>query len=161
MNVHLNWNKKIFSSRYVIYEKGSQVGTLKSNSFSQKVYGELYRKSYTFRVKGFLKQEAEIIEDDSQRVVGLITFSSFRAKANLQFEGNNVLWKYDNLWSTKWSLTDETGLIIKYDSSFTGGQIESNLKGSLLLLAGLFITNYYYAQVTVIMLCVVAILLIR
>lgn len=111
-------------------------------------------------MKGFLKQKAEIIEDNTQKVIGLIVFSNFRTKVHVQFEGKSVLWKYDNLWCTKWSFTDQTGLILTCDGSFTAGRIDSSFENVSLLLVGFFITHYYYSQLTVIMLCVITILLV-
>ncbi|MCK3683360.1 hypothetical protein [Maribellus sp. YY47] len=60
----------------------------------------------------------------------------------------SVNWKYDNVWNTKWSLFDHEGIEIKYAGSSTNGRIESNSDDALLLITGLFVTNYYW-QVSV------------
>ncbi|MBZ4192270.1 hypothetical protein [Niabella beijingensis] len=150
MKVLLSWKKNLFSDLYTIYENNLQIGTLRGNSFSQSAYSELYGKSYTFKTKGFLRQHTEIIEEPTQTVIGIITLDNLWTKANIKLHGKEVHWKYENLSNTKWRVSDETGLSIKYATSLTTGRIESNSMDLPLLLAGLFVTNYYWKMSLVI-----------
>ena len=57
---------------------------------------------------------------------------------------------YDNLWNTRWSIFNSEWIDIKYSGSLTSGQIDSNIDDALLLLSGLFVTNYYWQMTIVI-----------
>jgi len=64
-------------------------------------------------------------------------------KATLTFGNRIVFWKYNNMWNTKWSIYDSDNIKIDYAGSTTGGLIDSSIDDDLLLLSGLFVTNYY------------------
>jgi hypothetical protein len=69
-------------------------------------------------------------------------------RATIKVHGKNVNWQYDNRWQTRWSLRSAEGTLIEYAGSSTGGQAEANTDDELLLLTGLFVTNYYW-QMTI------------
>ena len=148
MNTNLKWKKSLFSSTYSIYSNDQLIGKLKDKSFSQTAYGELNGKKYIFKTKGFFKQHTEIFDNKDNKLIGEITYNNWMTKASLLVNNKKTNWKYDNLWNTKWSIFDSEGIEIKYTGSSTSGQIDSNSDDSLLLLSGLFVTNYYW-QVTI------------
>jgi hypothetical protein len=74
-------------------------------------------------------------------------------KATIILNEQTLEWKYENLWSTKWSISNSEGIEINFSGYSTNGQIESNTDDALLLLSGLFVTNYYW-QVTFVVLFV-------
>jgi len=160
METKLTWKKKLFSELYTIYKDDVQVGSLKDNSFSQTAQGELYGRSYIFKTKSFLTHDMEIIDESSQKIVGNITYRSLGTKASINLEGKTMQWKSDNLWNTKWSIMDETGLNIKYSGSSTGGEINASSNDAAILLAGLLITNYYW-QLSMVILIVLVIVITR
>ncbi|NQU87836.1 MAG: hypothetical protein HQ541_18975 [Mariniphaga sp.] len=69
-------------------------------------------------------------------------------KAYIDYMGKLINWRYENMWNTKWSIYDSEGNHIKYQGSSTNGRINTNLDNDLLLLTGLYITNYYW-QLTI------------
>lgn len=144
MKSNLKWKKQLFSSTYSIYSNNQFVGKLKDKSFSQKAIGEFNGKEYTFKTKGFFNQNTEIIDNEKNKVIGKITYSNWKTKATLSIIDKSIYWKYDNVWNTKWSLFDNKGIEIKYTGTSSSGQIESNTDDALLLLSGLFVTNYYW-----------------
>lgn len=75
-------------------------------------------------------------------------------KANINIEDQLILWKYDNIWNTKWSMKDSEGLKIESFNSTTSGRINSNSEDELLLLISLFATNYYKQMTIVVMVAV-------
>ena len=154
MQTSLRWKKGLFSSTYCIYSNDQLIGKLKDKTFSQSADGELNGKKYTFKTKGFFKQRTEIRNDKDNKVIGEITYNNWMTKATLLILNKKTNWKYDNLWNTKWSIFDSEGLKIKYTGSSTRGQIDSNTDDDLLLLSGLFVTNYYW-QMTIVVLIVV------
>jgi hypothetical protein len=123
---------------------GQQIGKIKDKTFSQTANGELNGKEYTFKTKGFFKQHTEIIDRSENKVVGEITYNNWMTKATILVNTKKINWKYDNLWNSKWSIYNSEGVNIKYSGSSTSGQIDSNTDDSLLILCGLFVTNYYW-----------------
>jgi len=148
MQTKLTWKKNFFSNLYGIYSNGQQVGKLKDKTFSQIANGELNGKEYTFKTKGFFKQQTEIIDNSENKVIGEIIYNNWMTKATISIDNKTINWKYDNIWNTKWSIFNSEGIKIQYSGSSTSGQIDSNIDDALLLLSGLFVTNYYW-QMTV------------
>lgn len=140
--------KEFFSNLYSIYSNGQQIGKLKDKTFSQISNGELNGKEYTFKTKGFFKQHTEIIDNSENKVLGEIIYNNWMTKANILIENKTINWKYDNLWNTKWSIFNSKRIKIQYSGLSTSGQIDSNINDELLLLSGLFVTNYYW-QMTI------------
>ncbi|SRR6056297_17229 len=154
MQKKLKWEKGVFSNLYKIYSNGEQIGNLKDKSFSQSGIGVLDNKEYLFKTKGFFKQKTQIIDTAEKKVVGEINYSNWMTKATITINDKTVNWKYDNVWNTKWSVFNSEGINIEYSGSSTGGQIETNIDDALLLLSGLFVTNYYW-QITIVILVAV------
>ena len=150
MQTNLKWKKGLFSNCYSIYSDGQLIGKLNDNSFSQSANGELNGKRYNFKTKGFIKQKTQILEASSNKVIGEITFDNWMTKADITLLDKKAKLKYDNLWNTKWRIFDSEGLEIKF-TGCSNGQIDSNTDDPLLLLSGLFVSNYYM-QMTVVVL---------
>ncbi|SHF01134.1 hypothetical protein SAMN05444274_103242 [Mariniphaga anaerophila] len=144
MRIRLTWKKALFSSTYSIYSNEKIVGALTGKYFAQTASGELNGKKYTFRTKGILKQETEIFDSRENKVVGRILYGNWMSNATLELPDKSVSWAYDNLWNTKWHVVDAEGTKIKYGGTSTSGEIESNTDDALLLLSGLFVTNYFW-----------------
>lgn len=156
MQSKLKWRKNFFSNLYSIYSNGQKIGILKGKTFSQTSNGELNGRKYTFKTKGFFKQHTEIIDDSENKVIGEITYNNWMTKATISVDYKKNNWKYDNLWNTKWSVFNTEGIDIKYSGSSTSGQIDANTDDSLLLLSGLFVTNYYWQMTIVVVIAVFA-----
>jgi hypothetical protein len=150
----LNWKKGFFSDTYRIYANKQQIGKLKNKTFSQTSVGEIKGKKYTFKTKGFFKQQTEIIDNSDNSVIGKITYNNWMSKASLSIRNKQFSWKYENFWNTKWSLNDSDGVQINYKGSSKSGQINSKTDNDLLLLTGLYVTNYYW-QMTIVIIMVV------
>jgi hypothetical protein len=154
MQTSLRWEKGLFSRAYSIYSNNQLIGQLKDKTFSQSSDGELNGKKYNFKTKGFLKQKTEIRDATNNKVIGEIIYNSWMTKADLIILNKKVNWKYDNLWNTRWRIFDSTGTEIKYSGSSTRGRIDSNTDDSVLLLSGLFVTNYYWQTTVAILIAV-------
>ncbi len=150
MNKKLNWKKGLLSDTYRIYSNYQQIGELRNSMFSQTAIGEINGKEYTFKTKGFFTQYTEIYDNAENSVIGEITYGSWMNKAFISIRNKDINWKYDNMWNTKWSLKDSKGTQINYAGSSTGGKIDSNVDDDLLLLTGLYVTNYYWQMTLII-----------
>ena len=154
MTTNFNWKKGIFANEYSIYSDGKPVGRLKEKTFSQTALGELNDKKYVFKTKGFLKQRTDILDASESKLIGKINYNSWMNKAAITVNGKTVSWKYNNAWNTKWSLYDTGGTLVKYAGSGGKGQIQSDIADELLILSGLYVTNYYW-QMTIVVLVAV------
>jgi hypothetical protein len=144
MRTQLNWGKGIFSNTFEIFSDGVAVGNLKENTWRQSADGELFGKRYLFKTKGFFKQETQIMDANNGSLLGTIKYNYWKTKATIEYIDRVFNWKYDNLWNTKWSISDLNGVQVKYQGSSSKGKIELNEQNELLLLTGLYITNYYW-----------------
>ncbi|TVQ85928.1 MAG: hypothetical protein EA393_13050 [Bacteroidetes bacterium] len=157
MKMNLTWSKGLFSSRYQIYSNGKQLGNLTDKPLSRTTKGMFNGKEYLFRNSGFFKQHTEIIDCSDNKVIGRIDYNSWRSKATITVNGRRFNWKYDNLWSTRWSISDSNGTSVKFTSSTTKGHIDADTDNGLLILYGLFIKNYYLQVAFIVILVAVII----
>jgi len=58
------------------------------------------------------------------------------------------------VWQTKWSVFDDNHLCIEFAGKFSKGTIEFEEDNDLLVLTGLFVTNYYRQAMVAILMAV-------
>ena len=150
----LSWKRGFFSSTCQIFSGEAYIGELANYTFKQTAEGVIRNKRYLFRTKGLFKQETQIIDGVSDRVIGNITYNSMMSKATIEFSDRTVSWKYDNTWQTKWRLYDTLGIYMKFAGGTSKGTIECEEDNDLLVLTGLFVTNYYQQAMIAIMVAV-------
>ena len=143
MSSVLTWKKGWFSCAYQILAGDIHIGTLKEKHFSQSAIGTIGGKRYKFRMKGLLRQQTEIIDLEENEVVGSISYSCWRPKATVTFGDQQMQWKYRNLWETKWELSDFAGGSLYFKGCGTKGSVEMQKRDDFMVLAGLYISNYY------------------
>jgi len=144
METKLKWKKPTFKETYEIYSNGALVGTLKENIWKQIANGTLNGKKVIFKTKGFIKPRTLIIDPDTQATLGKITYNLLLTKARIESARSVANWKYDNIWGTKWSISNSEGVHIRFRGSSSKGTIEHLMQDDLLILTGLFVTNYYW-----------------
>ena len=154
MQTGLRWKKELFSNTYKIFANGGQTGSLTDRPFSRSAIGELNGKRYTFQTIGTFRQRTEILNREKNRVIGEINYNSMMTRATISLESGTFNWKYENIRNTKWRIFGAAGLEISYNGSFRGGHIVSSTEDELLLLSGLFVTNYYWQMTLVIVIAV-------
>lgn len=150
----INWKKGILSSRYRLYSGEEFLGELTNHSFKQNAVGVIKNKKYVFITKGLFKQETRIMDGDSNKVLGRITYNSMMSKADIELSERMVSWKYDNGWHSRWSLFDEKGTLLKFAGGSSKGSIEFENEDLLLILTGLYVTNYYQQAMIAILVAV-------
>jgi hypothetical protein len=159
MKTILNWKKGMFSSNYEIYSHGKFIGSLREHTWNQSGDGQLNWKGYHFKTTGFLQQVTQILGSDNFTPIGKITYNSWKTKATITYSDQPFYWKYNNAWNTKWSLYNYTeGIKVKYQGTSSKGTIETDEENELLVLTGLYITNYYWqTSVAVLVACFIPI----
>ena len=143
MKTQLNWKKGAFSTYYKIFSRGQSIGHLHDRTFKRYSDGEIRNKKYRFQTHGVFKQHTEIIDQESHKAIGSIQYNSWMNKAEIKIQNRSYYWKYDNAWQTKWSISDEKGILLNYAGGMTKGSIEGENPNDLPVLCGLFVTNYY------------------
>jgi hypothetical protein len=146
----LNWKKGLFSKSYDIYSNTSLIGILKENTWSSSAEGSINGKKYIFKTQGVFKQSTQIIDVENGAVVGYITYNSWMTKAMIENLGIIAFWKFDNFWYSKWSIVGQDGNEMHFEGSSGKGRILLRKDNDLLVLTGLFITNYYWQMMIII-----------
>jgi len=154
MKTTLIWKKGFLKKVYEIYSNNSPIGKLVENTWSSSAEGEINNKKYQFKTQGFFKQETQIIDAESNSVIGTIVYNTFMTRATIKYLGQIAYWKYNNIWSTKFSITDNVGNQISFHGSSSNGKLEFDQPNDLLVLTGLYVTNYYW-QMTVVTLIII------
>jgi len=142
METHFTWKTKIFSRKFDIFQYEKYVGELKKKSMSRKTTGEMNGREFIFETKGFFKHETRIINKADNSFAGTIGFSSWKSKAVITYMNKEYKWQFDNFFRTRWNLSDENGFLIKYQSHYFNGTIDSYTNDEALILTGFFIRNY-------------------
>lgn len=139
----MNWTKGALSSTYKIFEHGRQVGHLHDKALKQRSEGEIRGRKFRFKTNGFFKQHTQIIDLQTDMQIGSIQYNSWMNKAEIELNNKKYHWKYDNGWQTKWSIADDSGQSLRFAGGMSKGSVEGNNPDDLLVLCGLFVTNYY------------------
>ena len=143
MNIILHWKKAFLCNAIKIYSAEGVIGQLKEYNWKQTAEGEINKQKFKYRTSGFFNQVTEIIVPSTNYIVGKIEYNTWRSRATLTYLDQKFFWQYDNLWQTKWSITNDHGLRIAFEGSLGKGSIEGEDISEFLVLAGLFVTNYF------------------
>jgi|WetSurMetagenome_2_1015567.scaffolds.fasta_scaffold00001_514 hypothetical protein len=143
METHFTWKVKFLSNKYEIYQYENRTGEIINKAFSRSASGNLNGKKLLFNIKGFFRQETRILDAETESVIADVVISSWKSRATITYNNKEFTWQHDNFWNTKWSISDVTGTIVKYHSSGTGGEILAYTNDEVLILAGLFVKNYF------------------
>lgn len=150
----LNWKRGAFSTTCRIFSGEKAIGELTNSAFKQTAHGVIHNRRCLFKTKGLFKQETRILDGVSHQLIGKITYNSWMNKATIQFTDRTLFWKYDNGWQTRWSLYDDQGILMKFAGGSSKGTIECEEEDDLMVLTGMFVTNYYQQAMIAIMVAV-------
>ena len=142
MEIQYNWKTKLFSKKFDIYQHEILKGELYKENWSRKVNGELNIRRVMFETKGIFKYETTIIDLQGEMTIGTIKFTNWKAKSTISYQNKDYKWQFDNFLRSKWSLSDENGVIIRYHSHAFTGIIVSYTRDEILILTGFFIRNF-------------------
>lgn len=149
MKTTLLWKKGLFKKTYEIYSENYSVGKLVENQWCSSAEGEIYNKKYKFNTQGFFKHKTQIIDADSNAPIGTIVYNTFMTKATIEYLGQIAYWRYNNIWNTRFSITDNAGNQISFHGSASNGKLEFEQPNDLLVLTGLYVTNFYWQMAVV------------
>ena len=148
--IKMKWEKGLFSSKYRLLDKDIEIGEFKNPAFNSSSFGTLGETKLKFKAKGIFSSETEIIDLNLDQSIGSIKFNSWGSKAEIRISDKKYIWKYDNFWHSKWSISENGEQLIRYKSSSSSGEIESMVDNELLLLCGFYVYNYYITLIIII-----------
>jgi hypothetical protein len=142
METQLSWKTKLFRNRFEIYRDNILTGKLRKENWSWKVKGELNERKIMFETKGFFRHKTQIINLDDNYEIGQVNYHKWKAKSTIEYNNKEYKWQFDNFFRTRWSVSNENGVLIKYHSHGFYGTINSYTKDEIMILTGLFIRNF-------------------
>jgi hypothetical protein len=74
--------------------------------------------------------------------LGNIKYSTWKAKSSILYQDKEYSWQFDNFLRSKWSISNENGVMIKFHSRALTGIIISYTRDEILILTGFFIRNF-------------------
>lgn len=151
MNSVLTWKKGVFSCTYNLMAGDIHVGALKDKAFSFSSIGSIEDSRYKFQMRGHLNPKTEIIDMETNALIGEIKYSCWHRSAKIQLGDRLLHWKFNTIWENKWSLYDEDGTQLDFSGCSTKGSVSMNEHDGLMVLIGLYISNYYWQLATVLM----------
>lgn len=146
----INWKKGVFTFKYRLFDNNVEIGEFNQPTFSSTSIGKIRETKLKFKKEGFFSSEAKIIDLSLNKPIGSIKINSWGNKAEIDINGKKYSWKYNNFWSTKWSISENGKQLISYESSTTKGIVESLKDNEPLLLSGFYVYNYYAMLIIII-----------
>ncbi|MDM7919650.1 MAG: hypothetical protein QUS12_10845 [Methanosarcina sp.] len=143
MESTFTWKTKFFSNTWDIIQNDQKVGEIVNKVFSRSSSGTLRGKKILFEIRGFFRQQTRILDAEGESLVAEVVISNWKTKATISYNNREYIWQHENFWNTKWSISDTNGAIVKYHSHAMGGEITSYTTDEVLIMAGLFIKNYF------------------
>lgn len=142
MEIQYSWKTKLFSKKFEILQNEIVKGELYKEAFRRKVTGELNTRRVLFETKGIFKFETRIIDMQGDITLGQVNYTSWKAKSTITYQDKEYQWRFDNMLRSKWSISNENGVLIKYHSHAFTGIIVSYTRDEILILTGLYIRNF-------------------
>jgi hypothetical protein len=142
MEIHYSWKTKLFSKKFEIYRQERHVGELRKEGFSKSVMGELNFKKVKFIKKGVFKFETNIVDPESEIVIGSIKYKNWKSESAIYYQNKEFRFQFDNFFRSKWSVSNDKGPLIRYHSHAFTGTIVTYTEDETILLTGFYIRNY-------------------
>ena len=143
MESHIIWKKKWFGNVHELYSRGMQVGSLTSKTFSYNSFAEYGKHRIRFQTNGFIKQETSIISEDSNTVIGTITYNTMKSKGTIKMDSEHLEWRSVNWTNSRWEILKDNEIIISSSNRMLDGSIISKDENPIQILIGLYISEFF------------------
>ncbi len=137
------WKNKFPGYTSLIYRDGKQVGYLNVNGFTKNADGELEGQKFRFDNRGFFRQETRIMDRNRSRELATISHNGWNNSATITYGNKQISWKYQNIWHTRWQMSDDSRMKIENVGSPYSGNLVSDVNDPLLVLTGIYIANSF------------------
>lgn len=140
----IDWKSNWFNSNFELFIEGVQKGAITFSTWKSDAEATLENESYFFKSVGFLKPKTNIIDQKTNKVVGVITYGNWKFEATINMEsGAHYAWKPTSFWKSQWLLSNNNNTNIMYSAGKRMGSITADTDNKLLIVAGLFIKQIY------------------
>ena len=143
MESHIIWKKKWFGNVHEIYKEGTHVGNLTSKTFTYSSYATYNKHRIKFQTNGFLKQETDIINEDTNEIIGTITYNTLKSKGFINFENEHLEWRSIVWTNSRWEILRGNKIIIKSTNRMLDGSIIATDDDPINILIGLYISEFF------------------
>ncbi|MEJ2596400.1 MAG: hypothetical protein P8100_15030 [bacterium] len=137
------WKNKFPGYTSLIYRDGKQVGYLNVNGFTKNAEGELEGRKFRFNNRGLFRQETLVLDGDRSSELATISHNGWLSTATITYGNKHVSWKYQNIWHTRWMMSDNGDMKIENVGSPYSGNLVSDVDDPLLVLTGIYISNSF------------------
>jgi len=139
----LNWRKGLFDSNYQVWENTFLKFSINFSSFKNSAMATTQEGIYWLRSDGYSNPETRIFSQKNE-LLAVIRYDWINFKAKIVCtSGDEFDWSYQNSWLSRWSINNHKDKQVIYNSSSGGGLIHSSVEDDLVIVAGLFIREYY------------------
>ncbi len=139
----LYWRKGLFDSNYQVFEQQQLKFSMNFTSWQNSAIATTQTGIYLLKSEGFSRPETRILNNQNE-VLATITYHWLGFKAKIVFASGEAFdWSYQNSWLSRWSLNNLKDKQILFNASAGNGNIHTNVNDDMLIVAGLFIREYY------------------
>ncbi|MCX2430834.1 MULTISPECIES: hypothetical protein [unclassified Pedobacter] len=139
----LNWRKGLLDSNYQVFEDMLLKFSLNFFSLKNSAIATTQSGIYLLKSEGYSTPESKILNNKNE-VLAVIRYDWLGFKARIFCtSGDEFDWSFQNSWFSRWSVNDHKNKQIIYNSASGSGLIHSNTEDDLVMVAGLFIREYY------------------
>lgn len=140
----VTWTKGIFNSSYQIFCNGQICGNLIFETWNNHAFGIMSQKNYHFKSRGFTNVNTTIYGDNHEEL-GMITFHLWQFKAIIALKNQIPFsWNYSNGWLSEWMVSNHQNTQLHFKASSGAGIVMGqDLDNELILLAGLYVKEFF------------------
>ncbi len=142
METLYTWNTRLFSSTHEIFNIEGKAGELSTFSL-RNAEGELEGKKVLFTPRGFFKREILIKIPDEESPVGSIIPGGWGNSARITLRDRDYMFRFESFFHTRWSISDINETLIRFTNTFKSRGITAFVKDEILILAGLYLKDYF------------------
>ena len=143
MESHITWKKKWFGNVHEIFNNGKHVGNITSKAFSYNSYALYEEHRIKFQTNGFLKQKTDIINEDTNTILGTITYNTLKSKGLINLESEQLEWRSVVWTNSRWEILRGNEIIISSNNRMLDGSIVSIEDNPVKILIGLYISEFF------------------
>ena len=139
------WMKGLFSTVYNLRKEDAK-GYLQNSTFSNTSHGSINGEKFQFISKGLLQNSTRIFREGlSHSQLGEISYNIWgNNKAKIKLDNENYELEFKGILMNKWSIYKKSQLVMSYHGNSSRGKCDVYTNNEALLLAGLYIANYFW-----------------
>lgn len=142
----LQWKSSMGGKETRIFRGKVIAGLLKTEFWKNDGYGELNGHMLRFETDGFFDKTTRILDIEGKRELGEIRYRSWKNTAVITYEDKSYELKFNSWMMKNWEVSDGTDTIKFSKTSLwkNEGDVEFENMSPAVVLAGLFVYNYYW-----------------